>query len=214
MTKIAALLALALAVPEAHGAEADRFVVFFGDSITAGYGVDPSEAYPALVQKEIDALGWPFTVVNAGLSGDTTAAAERRLDWVLKRKADVLVIALGGNDGLRGVPPEATRASLQRMIDLARRKDPAMRIVLAAMRMPPNYGEDYAGRFAAMYPALARKNGLPAPPFLLEGVGGDPALNLPDRIHPTAEGHRRIARTMWKTLKPILSQLLAAPARP
>jgi acyl-CoA thioesterase-1 len=126
-------------------------LVFFGDSLTAGYGLTLEDAYPALIQKKIDALKWPVRVVNAGLSGDTTAAGEQRITWVLRQKVDVLMIALGANDGLRGVDPAVTKANLQRMIDFARAKDPAMTIVLAGMQMPPNFGKEYTARFKAMF---------------------------------------------------------------
>jgi acyl-CoA thioesterase-1 len=195
-----------LAAP-ARAAEV-KTILFFGDSITAGYGLTQAEAYPALVQAEIDALHWPFRVVNAGLSGDTTGAGIQRLRWVMKQKPDVLVIALGGNDGLRGLPPETTRQNIQTMIDQARAAHPPVQIILAGMKMPANYGKEYNARFAALFPALAQKNRLPLIPFLLEGVGGVAKLNLPDRIHPTAQGHRLIAQTVWKHLKPRLQSTL------
>lgn len=179
-------------------------ILFFGDSITAGYGIQADQAYPALVQKKIDSLGLNFRVINAGLSGDTTAAGEQRLRWSLRQKADVLVLALGGNDGLRGIPVETTQTYLQRMIDYAKKKQPGIIIVLAGIKMPPNYGADYAEQFSAIYPALAKKNKIPLIPFLLEGVGGIEKMNLPDRIHPTAAGHVLIAETVWKTLRPVL----------
>ena len=179
-------------------------ILFFGDSITAGFGVDPKEAYPARIQTKIDARGWPFRAVNAGLSGDTTAAGVERLGWALRQKVDVLVVALGANDGLRGIPAEATRENLQRMIDLAREKHPEADVVLAGMKMPPNYGPGFTRRFAAIFPELAEKNRVGLIPFLLEGVGGVPKMNLPDGIHPTAEGHAIIAETVWKTLQPLL----------
>jgi acyl-CoA thioesterase-1 len=181
-------------------------LVFFGDSITAGRGLTLADAYPALVQKKIDALHWPVTVVNAGLSGDTTAAGEQRLKWVLRQKVDVLVIALGANDGLRGIAPEVTEANLQRMIDFARSKNPTLTIVLAGMKMPPNYGKDYAARFEATFHTLAARNKLPLIPFLLEGVGGIPSMNQGDGVHPTVKGQARIAETVWTALKPILAK--------
>lgn len=184
-------------------------VVFFGDSLTAGHDLDPSLAYPALLQKKSDALGWKVKMVNAGLSGDTTAAALRRLPWTLKQKTDVLVIALGTNDGLRGLRPEITRSNLQKIIEDARKKSATMTIILCGLQIPPNYGRDYSGRFAALFPDLARKNNLLYVPFLLEGVGGVPSMNLADRVHPNKSGHVRIADNVWKILKPELARRLA-----
>jgi len=179
-------------------------LVFFGDSLTAGYGVDPDEAYPALIQKKIDEAKLPWRVVNAGLSGETTAGGLRRLDWILRQPLDVLVIELGGNDGLRGLPPDATRSNLHAMIERVRAKQPAARIVLAGMQMPTNLGPDYRREFAAIYPAVAKEEKVALIPFLLAGVGGEEKLNQADGIHPTAEGHRRVAETVWKELQPSL----------
>jgi acyl-CoA thioesterase-1 len=184
----------------------NQILVCLGDSITAGYGLPLAQAYPALIQQKIDALKWPVTVVNAGLSGDTTAAGEQRLHWVLRQKVDILVIALGGNDGLRGVAPEVTKANLQRMIDYARKKQPDIEIVLAGMKMPPNLGRDFTGRFETVFVDLARTNKVRLVPFLLEGVGGVADLNQADRIHPTAKGQERIAETLWVTLRPLLAR--------
>ncbi len=180
-------------------------ILFFGDSITAGYGLDIKEAYPALIQKKIDALKLPYRVINAGLSGDTTAAGERRLRWVLRQKVDVFVLALGANDGLRGIPTETTKENLQKMIDFAKSHNANMKILLAGMQMPPNYGKTFTTQFVEIFPALADKNNVVLIPFLLKNVGGIQKLNLPDRIHPTAEGHAIIANTVWEKLKPLLS---------
>jgi len=187
-----------------------KAILFFGDSLTAGYGLAPEQSYPALVQNKIDAAKLPFNVVNAGLSGDTTSAAVGRLRWVMRQKVDLVVLALGSNDGLRGIPPETTAKNLQTMIDFVRSKDPGIRIVLAGMKMPPNYGATYTRQFAEVFPTLAKKNKTPLIPFLLEGVGGVPELNLPDRVHPTAKGHTRIAETVWKVLSPILKAMARA----
>lgn len=176
-------------------------ILFFGDSITAGYGLDPGEAYPALIQKKIEQAGLPHRVINAGVSGDTTASGAARIDWALRAKPAVIVIALGANDGLRGLPPATTRANLQKIIDKSRKDDPRRRIVLAGMKMPPNYGEKYTKGYAALFADLAKKNKLPLVPFLLEGVGGVDAMNQPDRIHPTAKGQERIAENVWTVLK-------------
>ena len=183
-----------------------RAIAVLGDSLAAGHGLSPAEAYPAVLQKKIDAKGWPFTVLDAGVSGDTTAGGLRRLAWVLQRRVDVLIVALGGNDGLRGLDPDVTKTNLQSMIDRAREQYPDIQIVLAGMRMPPNMGQEYMSRFRAIYPELARENQVALVPFLLEGVGGRPDVNQDDMIHPTAEGHRIIAENVWRVLEPILKK--------
>lgn len=184
-----------------------RVVLFLGTSLTAGLGLDPSQSYPARIEEKIRAEGLPYRVVNAGVSGETSAAAHRRLDWLLKQPVDVLVIETGANDGLRGQDPAATRTEIQAMIDRARAAQPPPRVVLVGMQAPPNLGRDYTERFRAVYPDLARANGVVLVPFLLEGVAGVARLNQADGIHPTAEGHRLLADTVWTHLRP----LLAAP---
>ncbi len=174
-----------------------------GDSLTAGYGLDPNEAFPALIQRKIRSLGWDFEVVNAGLSGETSAGGLRRIDWLLRRRIDVLVLALGGNDGLRGISPDLTRQNLQSILDRARGKYPAVKIAIAGMQIPPNLGQDYTSRFRAIFPDLAVANKALLIPFLLEGVGGKPDSNQPDGIHPTAQGHTIIAENVWKVLEPL-----------
>jgi acyl-CoA thioesterase I len=186
------------------GAAETKSVIFFGDSLTAGYGVDPDEAYPALIQQKIDKQGLKWRVVNAGLSGETTAGGLRRLDWILRQPVDVLVIELGGNDGLRGIAPTTTRNNLEAMIARVRQRFPQVKVVLAGMQMPTNMGPEYTRAFAAIYPDLAQATEVVLIPFLLEGVGGDPALNLPDGIHPTPDGHKIVAETVWRTLQPLL----------
>ena len=181
-----------------------RTIVFFGDSLTAGYGVDPDDAFPTLIQKKLNETGRPWRVVNAGLSGETTAGGLRRLEWILRQPADIVVVELGGNDGLRGISPESSRANLQAMIERIRAKQPHATVVLAGMQIPTNLGPDYTRLFAAMYPDLAEKNHTALIPFLLEGVGGVANLNQVDGIHPTAEGHRLVAETVWRTLQPLL----------
>jgi acyl-CoA thioesterase-1 len=181
-----------------------RTLVFFGDSLTAGYGVDPDEAFPARIEKKIEEAGRPWRVVNAGLSGDTTAGGLRRLDWVLRQPVDLIVIELGANDGLRGLPLEVTRTNLQLMIDHIRARDPKAGIVLAGMQIPTNLGPQYTAGFAAIYPELAAQNHTGLIPFLLEGVGGRPELNQGDGMHPTAEGQAKVAETVWKVLLPLL----------
>ncbi len=185
-------------------AAAVKTMVFFGDSITAGSGLDPAEAYPALIQKKIDAAGLPWRVVNAGLSGETTAGGLRRLDWILRRPADIFVIELGGNDGLRGISPESSRANLQTMIERVRAKYPQVIVVLAGMQLPTNLGPEYTHQFAAIYPQLAEANHIALVPFLLDQVGGVPGLNQNDGMHPTAQGHQIVAETVWKVLQPLL----------
>jgi acyl-CoA thioesterase-1 len=182
-------------------------ILFLGDSITAGYGLDLAQAYPALIQEKIDAKGWRFKVVNAGQSGDTSAGGLNRIDWLLRNRVDVLVLELGGNDGLRGLPVENTRKNLQAIIDRTRAKYPGAKIVIAGMKVPPNMGREYGGQFEAIYPALAKKNQASLIPFVLEGVGGERQLNLPDGIHPTAKGHQRVAANVWKVLEPVLRSL-------
>jgi acyl-CoA thioesterase-1 len=184
-----------------------RNILFLGDSITAGYGLEPAQAYPALIQNKIDAKRWPFKVINAGQSGDTTAGGLSRMDWLLRSPIDVLVLELGGNDGLRGLPAATTRKNLQAIIDRSREKYPDAKIVLAGMRVPPNMGRDYAKQFDAIFADIAKKNKAALVPFVLEGVGGVPALNLPDGIHPTAKGHEIVAANVWKVLEPTLRPL-------
>ena len=181
-------------------------IVVLGDSLAAGYGVDLSEAFPALLQKKINAAGWNYTVVNAGVSGDTSAGGLGRIDWLLTRRMDVLILELGGNDGLRGVPVETTRANLQAIMDRVKRKNPAAQMIIAGMQMPPNVGSEYSTAFRRIFPELAERNGAVLIPFLLAGVGGDPRLNLPDRIHPTAAGQQIVAENVWKVLQPFLDQ--------
>ncbi len=189
----------------AADATADRpAILVLGDSLSAGYGVDPDQAYPALLSKKIDGAGLNFTIINAGLSGDTSAGGLRRLNWLLHRKIDVLILELGANDGLRGVPVEATRSNLQAIIDRATQTNPRIKVLIAGMQMPPNLGQDYLRAFNRIFPDLAKKNHAALIPFLLEGVAGNPALNLADGIHPTAKGHKIVAENAWKILKPML----------
>jgi acyl-CoA thioesterase-1 len=184
-----------------------RTLVVLGDSLAAGYGVEPAEAFPALLQAEIEQAQLPFKVVNAGVSGDTTAGGLRRLSWLLRRPVDVLLMELGGNDGLRGLPPAATRSNLVAMIETVRARYPEVRLVLAGLQMPPNLGDDYTREFRAVFPAVAREQKVVLIPYLLEGVGGRPELNLPDLIHPTAGGHRLVASNVWRILKPVLEEV-------
>ncbi|MGB7951783.1 MAG: arylesterase [Candidatus Binatia bacterium] len=196
------LLGLSAARPAA------RVLLFLGDSITAGYGLDPEQAFPALIQEKIDSRGWNFRVINAGQNGDTSAGGLNRLDWLLKNRVDVLVLELGGNDGLRGLPTATTAKNLQGIIDRTKAKYPDAKVIIAGMKVPPNMGGDYGRRFEAVFTDLAKKNQAVLIPFVLEGVGGVRALNLPDGIHPTARGHEIIAATVWKFLEPVLKKSL------
>jgi len=183
---------------------ADKILVVLGDSLSAGFGVDLSEAWPARIQEKIREAGLPWKLVNAGLSGDTSAGGLRRLDWILRRPVDALLLELGSNDGLRGLPLEATRTNLQTVIERTRAKNPNVRIVLAGMKMPENLGEAYTRQFETLYRDLAATNKVALIPFLLDGVGGRAELNLPDQIHPNVEGHRRVATNVWKVLQLVL----------
>jgi acyl-CoA thioesterase I len=181
-----------------------KTILFFGNSLTAGYGLDPEQAFPALIQQKIDSLGLPYRVVNGGLSGETTTGGLARIEFMLRQPVDVLVIELGGNDGLRGIAPDLAQQNLQAIIDKAQAKYPAIKIVLAGMEAPPSMGQDYTRAFRQIYPALAQKNQVALIPFLLDKVGGIAELNLPDGIHPTAQGHQLVAQTVWQTLRPVL----------
>jgi acyl-CoA thioesterase-1 len=180
--------------------------MFLGTSLTAGFGIDPDQAYPALIQKKIDSAGLNYRVVNAGVSGETSAGALRRVDWLFQEPVSVLVVETGANDGLRGLSTDTLRGNIQAILDRARRLQPPPRLVLLGMRVPPNYGKTYSGRFQAIYPELARANDAVLVPFLLEGVGGIPGLNQPDGVHPTAQGQERLAETVWRVLEPVLRE--------
>lgn len=205
------LLAATLGVASAQAADPGR-ILFFGDSLTAGYGLDDptTQAFPALLQQNIDAAGLPFRVINAGLSGETSAGGLRRIDWVLRQPVDVFVLELGANDGLRGLPLDTVQANLAGILGRVQANNPDVTLVVAGMRMPTSMG-DYAAAFDAIFAPLAAAHDATLIPFLLEGVGGDPKLNLPDGIHPTAEGHALIAKTVWRVLEPVL-QAAAKPA--
>ncbi len=182
-------------------------VLFFGDSLTAGYGLDSALAFPALVQERIDERGWDYRVVNAGVSGETTSGGLRRIDWLLRQEVDVLVLELGANDALRGTDLALTEENLQGIIDRARDRYPDVEVVLAGMQVPPNLGADYTVAFAALFERLAEANEAHLIPFLLADVGGVRELNLADGIHPNADGHRRVADNVWAVLAPILAEL-------
>lgn len=179
----------------------NKVILFFGDSLTAGYGIELEEAFPALIQQRLDSLGRAYTVINSGLSGETTSGGLNRINWVLNQKVDVFVLELGANDGLRGIPLDKTRENLQAIIDTVRSKNPVTQIVMAGMQIPPNMGPEYTGQFRKIFPELAQKNGIPLIPFLLDGVAGIPELNLEDGIHPTPEGHKIVTENVWDILK-------------
>lgn len=185
--------------------EADtKRIVFFGNSITAGYQLDPATAFPALLQKRLDSLEYTYEVVNAGLSGETTAAGVERLDWVLKGQVDIFALELGANDGLRGLPLSETKKNLLLMIDAVRKVNPDVKILLLGMEVPPNMGDDYAAEFREVFQSVAQEREVAFIPFLLQGVAGIKELNLQDGIHPTEEGHRMLAETIWEKLEGML----------
>lgn len=181
-------------------------ILFYGNSLTAGYGVEPSQAFPALIGRKVDSAGLNYTIINAGLSGETTAGGRSRISWVLRQPVAVFVLELGGNDGLRGLPLAATRQNLQAIMDTVRRKNPQATIVLAGMQIPPNLGTEYTREFRDLFKELADKNKAILIPFLLEGVGGIAKLNQSDGIHPTPAGHKIVAETVWGVLQPVLKK--------
>jgi acyl-CoA thioesterase-1 len=181
-----------------------KTIVFFGNSLTAGYGLSPEQAFPALIQKKIDSLGFPYRVINAGVSGETSSGGKTRIDWILQQPIDIFVLELGANDGLRGIPLSETKKNLQEIIDKVKEKSPDIKLVFAGMEIPPNMGQKYTADFRNIYKDLAAKNKMTLIPFLLEGVGGEPALNQDDGIHPTAEGHSIVAENVWKELEKLL----------
>jgi acyl-CoA thioesterase I len=181
-------------------------IIFFGNSITAGYGLDQSEAFTTLLQQRIDSLHLPYKVVNAGSSGETSAGGASRIDWVLRQPVDVFVLELGGNDGLRGISLNETSKNLQAIIDKMKQKYPNAKMVLAGMEIPPNLGTNYTKEFHNLFPQLAKKNKSFLIPFLLEGVGGVDSLNQRDGIHPNAAGEKIVAENAWRVLKDICTK--------
>ncbi|MES2828263.1 MAG: arylesterase [Bacteroidota bacterium] len=182
----------------------NKNILFFGTSLTAGYGLDPGLAYPELIQQKIDSLKLSYKVINGGLSGETSAAGKARIDWLLKQPVDIFVLELGANDGLRGVPVNETTTNLQAIIDKVKNKYPAAKLMLTGMEVPPNMGDKYASDFRNMFKALAEKNGMTFLPFLLNNVAGIPKLNQQDGIHPTAEGQKIVAVNVWNQLQGLL----------
>lgn len=184
-----------------------KTILCFGDSITAGYGLDDTnDAYPGILQQKIDAANLNYTVVNSGVSGETTAGGKSRIDWVIKQPADIFLLELGANDGLRGVPLSETRSNLQSIINVVKKESPQTIIILAGMELPPNLGEAYTTEFRQLYADLAKENDLAFIPFILKEVGGDPALNQGDGIHPNLEGHQVVANTVWEVMAPLLTK--------
>ncbi len=179
-----------------------KIVLFFGDSLTAGYGLDdPADAFPGVISRRVDSLKLPYKVINAGLSGETTAGGNGRINWLLKQKIDVFVLELGANDGLRGIPVSETAKNLQSIVDKVKGKYPDAKLILLGMQVPPNMGADYTNKFKSVFPALAAKNKMELVPFLLQGVAGIPSLNQGDGIHPTVQGAKIVADNVWTVLK-------------
>jgi len=199
LAALAAALALAAPVPAV-----ERVIVAFGDSLTAGLGVTPEDSYPARLQARLRSEGYAYRVVNAGASGDTTAGGLRRIDWALKNKPDIVIVALGANDAMRGQDLASVRANLDAIV--ARFQKAGVRVLVAGMEVPPNYGARYAADFRRLYAEVARKRGAAFMPFLLDGVAGTPRLNLPDGIHPTAEGYRVVVEHLWPHVEPMLKR--------
>jgi len=200
---VAMALAVLCLAPVAS-AQGERVIVAFGDSLTAGYGVAPEEAYPALLAARLRGEGYRYQVVNAGVSGDTTAGGLRRVDWALRARPNIVLLELGVNDALRGLDLGQVRANLDAIV--TRFEAGGARVLLLGMRLPPNYGARYAGEFARIYDEIARQRKLALMPFFLDGVGAVPALNQPDGIHPTAEGYRIVVDRLWPHLQPLLKR--------
>lgn len=201
--KVTLFCLLLFTVSEAE-AQQPKTILFFGDSITAGYGLDEEQAFPAFIQEKLDDNSLRYRVVNAGLSGETSAGGLRRVDWVLQQHVDIFILELGGNDGLRGIDPANTKQNLQGIMNRVKERYPEATIVLTGMESPPNMGSDYTDAFRSIFSDLAQANDVVFMPFILEGVAGNPELNLPDGIHPTEEGHRIIADNLWEILRGIL----------
>ena len=184
---------------------APKVILFYGDSLTAGYGLSTEEAFPALVEKKLNKTTKVARVVNAGLSGETSAGGLTRLDWVIRQQVDIFVLELGANDGLRGLPLEQTQKNLQQIIDKVKAKFPRVKIVIAGMMVPPNMGPEYTTEFRKIFPELAKKNNATLIPFLLQDVAGNEKLNLGDGIHPNPEGHKIVAENVSKVIEPLLA---------
>lgn len=191
-----------LGIASEDSATESGVILFLGNSLTAGYGLDLSQSFPSLIQQRIDSLGYDFNVVNAGLSGETTSGGKNRIDWLLRRQeVEILVIELGANDGLRGIPVVETRNNLEEIISIARGKYPDIQVILCGMEVPPNMGPEYQEEFRLIFKELAETHETALVPFLLYGVAGEPDLNLADGIHPTSEGHQILAENVWAILE-------------
>lgn len=205
MKRILTAIVLILVLPlMLFGQDSPNRILFFGDSITAGYGIDKEDAFPALIQQKIDSLDWSFKAVNGGSSGETSAGGLTRIDWVLRQPVSVFVLELGGNDGLRGIDLDVTKENLQDIIDKVEDKYPDAKIIITGMQVPPNLGSDYTTRFKEIYPELAEENNTELIPYFLDELGGDSELMQSDGIHPTEEGHQLLAEKVWEVLKPVL----------
>jgi acyl-CoA thioesterase-1 len=191
-------------VSRAPAKDARKTILFVGTSLTAGFGIDPQQAYPALIQRKLDSLGMDYEAVNAGVSGETSAGAVRRMDWLMKQPFDVFVLETGANDGLRGLPIDSLRANIQQILDVVKRTHPQAKILLVGMEALPNMGGAYANGFRSIYSQLAKKNGVALLPFLLKGVAGIDTLNQPDMVHPNPRGASIVAETVWGTLRGML----------
>ncbi len=194
------------AIPNVKQEKSKPYILFFGNSITAGYQLDISDAFPALIQDRLDSLGYTYQVINAGLSGETTAGGLNRIEWVLRTIPDIFVLELGANDGLRGLDLGETKKNLLGIISKVKEANPNVEVVLAGMQVPPNLGEIYVNEFKKIFPSVAEKTGAVLIPFILEGVAGDPDLNLSDGIHPTEKGHRILTENIWQYLEPLVEK--------
>lgn len=191
-------------VEEIDNLEEKKLILFFGNSLSAGYGIEQEDAFPGLVAHRLDSLGLDYRVINGGLSGETTASGLSRLEWFLEEEPEIFILELGGNDGLRGIELSETKRNLKAMIQLVEKTYPETKILLAGMQIPPNMGQEYSEGFKKMYFEVAEEENVTLIPFLLEGVAGDPKLNLPDGIHPTEEGHKIVFETIWDYIEPLL----------
>ncbi|WP_106134371.1 arylesterase [Mongoliibacter ruber] len=186
--------------------ESKPTILFFGNSLTAGYGIEEDEAFPALLGERLDSLGYNYRVINGGLSGETTAGGLSRLDWFLEEEPEIFILELGGNDGLRGIALDETKKNLKAIINTVKNKFPSTKILLAGMQIPPNMGQEYTEQFREIYPQVAEEESVQLIPFMLEGVAGDPELNLRDGIHPTEEGHKIVVENVWPYLKELVKR--------
>ncbi|MEQ9164879.1 MAG: arylesterase [Fulvivirga sp.] len=181
-----------------------KTILFYGDSLTAGYGLSKEQAFPAIIDRKLNSNSDQYKIINAGLSGETTAGGLNRLDWVLKEPVDIFILELGANDGLRGLPLSQTESNLQQIIDNVKEKNPNVEVIIAGMMVPPNLGEEYTENFRSIFPRIAKKNNAALIPFLLQGVAGDENLNLADGIHPNVEGHKIVANNVLEVIRPLL----------